>query len=93
MDADKAAWIKETGIEKLDPPHVFEYTKEAQHYRLDITEDDCMYYTQNYLDETPLNTIKARLKAHLKSLKKNLRRRQYWAKTKISALSKKCSFS
>ena len=62
MDKQKVDWLKQIGAEELNPPHVIR--GKAFKYRVPLKwKDDYMYYSEEYLNQTPLDEIKNRFES------------------------------
>lgn len=58
MDKEKMKWLKQMGEEELNPPHKCK-GKEFK-YRVSMGGERYMYYSEEYLNETPLNELNHR---------------------------------
>jgi hypothetical protein len=59
VDKDKVEWLKQIGAEELNPPH--ELNGKMFKYRVPFN-DKVMYYSEGYLNETPLDELKSEFK-------------------------------
>jgi hypothetical protein len=57
MDKEKMEWLKQIGAEELNPPH--EIKGKEFKYRVPFN-GKVMYYSEGYLNETPLDELKSK---------------------------------
>ncbi|WP_044736592.1 hypothetical protein [Geobacillus kaustophilus] len=60
MNKEKMEWLKQIGAEELNPP--YEHNGKEFKYRVPMDDKDYMYYSESYLNETPLDELKSKFK-------------------------------